>query len=388
MFRVLIMFIAMASSALGAVPPPMTFPPLKDGRVVLPFDPHTHTVFSDAQVWPQSRVDEALREGVSALAITDHLEYQPRRKDIPHSDRNRPFEIAHAHADGRMIVINGFELTRGMPPGHFNFLFLDDVNAYRVEAYDQFANSAALYEASRGEFDTVWASLEKARDEGAFVVWNHPGAPSLKDRIPVVLPFHEAIFEAGLVHGIEVAMREKFVREAIEIAFKYDLTIMASSDTHRPTAWENSQFGLRHRTVTLVLAEDETPEALKKGLQSKATVAFYDGLFIGRAPEMRSLMETLIEASLVPPDMRNRTDRRLPHTAKLRIANRAPVPLLFEAPAGLSFVDAGPVFSIPAGEAKTLRLKGKQFTEGGTISLRVLNALIGPAESLTVDVAF
>ena len=388
MFRLLLAITLLTVASANAEPAPLTFPPLKDGRVVLAFDPHMHTIFSDGRVGPDFRVEEAVQEGVSAIAITDHLEYQPWRKDIPHHDRNRPFDIASARAGDDLIVVNGFELTRGMPPGHFNFLFVEDVNEYRVEAYDAFSDSAALYRASREDFDTFVSSLEKARHEGAFVIWNHPGAPSLKDRIPVVLPIHEQVLKAGLVHGIEVAMREKFVREAIDIALEYDLAIMASTDSHRPVVWENKQHGLTHRTVTLVLAEDKTEAALEAALRSKATVAFYKGLFIGREPEMRSLMEALIEASLIPRDMRNRTDRRLPHTAKIRITNHAPVPLIFEALAGLSFVNEGPVFSIPPGEAKTLRLKGEEFVHGGSIPLRILNTFTSATDHLTFGVAF
>ena len=42
-------------------------------------DLHIHTVFSDGFVWPDLRVDEALREGLDLISITDHLEYQPHK---------------------------------------------------------------------------------------------------------------------------------------------------------------------------------------------------------------------------------------------------------------------------------------------------------------------
>ena len=41
------------------------------GYVTLKCDFHMHTVFSDADVWPTVRIDEALREGLDAIAITD-----------------------------------------------------------------------------------------------------------------------------------------------------------------------------------------------------------------------------------------------------------------------------------------------------------------------------
>jgi hypothetical protein len=49
------------------------------GYKTLKCDFHLHTVFSDGQVWPTTRVDEAVREGLDAIAITDHIEYQPHK---------------------------------------------------------------------------------------------------------------------------------------------------------------------------------------------------------------------------------------------------------------------------------------------------------------------
>ena len=71
----------------------LRFPPLKDGRLVLSVDTHTHSVFSDGHVWPSVRVWEANKDRLDAMAITEHLEYQPNRSDIPNPDRNRAFEI-------------------------------------------------------------------------------------------------------------------------------------------------------------------------------------------------------------------------------------------------------------------------------------------------------
>ena len=43
------------------------------GYVTLKCDFHIHTVFSDGYVWPTVRADEAWREGLDAIAITDHI---------------------------------------------------------------------------------------------------------------------------------------------------------------------------------------------------------------------------------------------------------------------------------------------------------------------------
>jgi len=56
------------------------------GYKTLKCDFHQHTVFSDGHVWPTIRVAEASEDGLDAIAITDHLEYQPYKEDIPHPD--------------------------------------------------------------------------------------------------------------------------------------------------------------------------------------------------------------------------------------------------------------------------------------------------------------
>ncbi len=64
------------------------------GYKTLKCDLHQHTVFSDGSVWPDIRVMEAMMDGLDAISLTEHLEYQPHQRDIPHPDRNRSYEIA------------------------------------------------------------------------------------------------------------------------------------------------------------------------------------------------------------------------------------------------------------------------------------------------------
>lgn len=57
-------------------------------------DLHIHTVFSDGVVWPTLRVDEAVRDSIDLISLTEHIEYQSHLNDIPHKNRNRSFQIA------------------------------------------------------------------------------------------------------------------------------------------------------------------------------------------------------------------------------------------------------------------------------------------------------
>ena len=47
-----------------------------DGYTTLKCDFHMHSVFSDGLVWPTVRVDEAYRDGLDAISLTEHIEYR------------------------------------------------------------------------------------------------------------------------------------------------------------------------------------------------------------------------------------------------------------------------------------------------------------------------
>ena len=86
------------------------------GYQTLKCDFHMHTVFSDGDVWPTVRVQEAWQDGLDVIAITDHIEYLPHSQDID-ADHNRAYEIAKPLANQiGVLLIRGTEITRSMPP--------------------------------------------------------------------------------------------------------------------------------------------------------------------------------------------------------------------------------------------------------------------------------
>ena len=106
----------------------ISFPDTSD-YLTISSDLHTHSVFSDGHVWPNIRVSEALKDGIDSIAITEHLEYQPHTLFIPNNDRNSAYIEAEKAAEGSdLIVIAGSEITREMPPGHLNAVFISDAN--------------------------------------------------------------------------------------------------------------------------------------------------------------------------------------------------------------------------------------------------------------------
>jgi len=94
-------------------------------------DLHIHSVFSDGSVWPTIRVDEAVRDSIDLISLTEHLEYQSHISDIPHTNRNRSFQIAGGYVQKKpLAVVHGTEITKPMPPGHFNAIFIKDANKF------------------------------------------------------------------------------------------------------------------------------------------------------------------------------------------------------------------------------------------------------------------
>ncbi len=182
------------------------------GFETLKCDFHIHTVFSDGLVWPTVRIEEAWREGLHAISLTDHIEHQPHKEDIPTS-HNRPYYIAVQQAARRnILLVMGAEITRDTPPGHFNAIFLTDVNALHTEDI----------------LDAVGA----ANEQGAFVFWNHPGwkGPERGQWGDV----QATLYERGWLHGIEVCNEDTYYPEAHAWAIEKNLTLVGNSDIHAP----------------------------------------------------------------------------------------------------------------------------------------------------------
>src|SRR5690606_1978245 len=152
----------------------------KDGLHVLSIDTHVHTAFSDGGAWPDTRVLEAVRDGLDALAITDHIDTQAHREDIPHPNRNRSFDLARQAAvriGSPLIVVKGVEIAHPddecIECSHVNALFVADNNHLLHRGWND-----RLSWKTDAPLSDAFASVQAARELGAFIVWNHPGEES------------------------------------------------------------------------------------------------------------------------------------------------------------------------------------------------------------------
>ena len=242
------------------------------GYMTLKCDFHTHTVFSDGSVYPTVRIDEAYRDGLDVIAITDHIEIRPY-KDIVGS-HNRAYEIARDAAKSKgIILIKGSEITRQMPPGHHNALFLTNSDELDTPDYMD--------------------AFRAARAQGAFIFWNHPG-----EHQPDTIRWwaeHAKLYEQGLMQGIEIVNRDVYYPEAHRWCLEKKLTMLGNSDIHPPM--ESSPVG-KHRPMTLVFARSATPEAIHEALKERRTAVYFEEFIIGEEIYLKELFENALEWSI------------------------------------------------------------------------------------------
>jgi hypothetical protein len=253
----------------------LKFPDLPNFKT-MKCDLHIHTVFSDGYVWPDIRVKEALLDGLDAISLTEHLEYQPHKKDIPNPDRNRSYELAVNEAkDHNLLIIRGSEITRSMPPGHCNAIFIQDANKLLI------SDSIEIF--------------KEAKRQGAFIFWNHPQWTSQrKDGVATLTDMHKRLIKEGLLNGIEVANDVTVSDEALKLALENNLTIMGTSDIHELIDWQFDVPGGGHRPITLVFSKDRSIEGIKQALLAGQTVIFYKNALVGK----NEFLTPLIQESL------------------------------------------------------------------------------------------
>jgi len=251
-----------------------------NGYEVLKCDFHTHTVFSDGHVWPNVRNQEAWQEGLDALAITDHIEYTPHSEDVKVA-HNRGHELLEESAKmSHILLVKGAEITRNTPPGHFNAIFTGDVSGYTADR--------------SGEQDRV--AVMKAAAQHAFIFWNHPGwQPGIEGSYEWI-DFVDDLYRSKALHGIEVINGFGIHLKALDWCIDKGLTVMGSSDIHNLVAHEYDRSkDYVHRTMTLVMARERTPEAIREALDAGRTVAWASKYLAGKEEHVRALFGACVE---------------------------------------------------------------------------------------------
>lgn len=339
---------------------PIEFPDVP-GYLTLSVDLHMHTVFSDGMVWPVIRVEEAIRDGIDAISNTEHLEYQPRREDIPHPDRNRAHDVSTAAAEGTdLMVIRGAEITRSMPPGHNNAIFLEDVNKLLIE-------------------DPI-AVFEEVKNQGGFAFWDHPNWTSQRsDGIATLTDMHRELIEKDLLHGIEVVNHTTYSDEALAIALENDLTILGTSDIHGLVDWDYNVAQGGHRPVTLVFAAERSQEGIKEALFAGRTVAYFQNMVVGKEENLAPLLYASL--NVVSAEYGEN------HTVlSVHIENTSDVSYILDNQTDYTFHQNADVVILEAHKTTELQVKTVDRMETVQLAFEVLNAITAPNTHPTIRI--
>ncbi len=344
----ILIVLCLCTGAFAQVRENVYFPDIGDYQTLI-CDFHMHSVFSDGLVWPTVRVTEAWREGVDAIALTDHIEYQPHKDDVP-TRHDRPYEIAAASARQMdVLLIKAAEITRGTPPGHYNALFLQDVNEL--------------------ETDEFLDAIEAANKQQGFVFWNHhtwKGAD--KGQWEDV---QTQMTDKQWLHGMEVANGGSYYPLAHKWCLDKNLTMLGNSDVHGPRS-DKAYTPDKHRTLTLVFAEERSTQGINDALFQGRTAVWIGNDLYGRQAYLQSLFQRSVQVA--PPHDRAKDEIRFV------VTNNALIDLTMK-----RVGDYGPGQIHLAAHAKTL-VRTKINPEGETrLSYRVENLHIDPDQGLRVE---
>jgi hypothetical protein len=320
------------------------------GYQTLKCDFHMHTVFSDGTVWPTVRVQEAWQKGLDAISITDHIEYRPHSK-----------EIAEPLAkELKIILVRGTEITRNMPPGHFNALFIKNANLLDRE--------------------NVLDALREARDQGAFLIWNHPGWKAQQPDSTVWWKEHTSLLKSNMLHGIEV-FNESLCPEALNWAFGKKLTIFGNTDEHGPTYYNGE-----HYPLTLVFSKSRTQGGIKEALFNRRTVVYFDNTLVGESTYLNPLFFASLEFDNEPLNLKNEESK------KIFIKNNSDINYELElAQPGIGF-DAPEKITLPAHEITSLDLTGNSeevaLMKNLKVYYEVKNLKVSNEDNLVITFSF
>ena len=266
-----------------------------DGYKTFKCDFHTHTVYADAHVSPEGRVQEDWYDGLDVMAMTEHVGVHKTGIDMP--DRNVP--IVKAKAEGAkfgMIVIPGVEITRAKPFGHMNFLFVKDANVFSEDRYLTDKDGEYLTDELGRKInndETLQDDISAALEQDCFIQWNHPGWP---DRKCDMYDIHKDMLAKGQIHAVEICNHQEWYPKVLDWFDEYHIPMTANTDQHSPIDYNSGHV---IRPMTLVFAKEYTMESIREAMFAGRMVAFWDQTLAGDATWLEQLVHHSLQVRVI-----------------------------------------------------------------------------------------
>jgi hypothetical protein len=234
--------------------------------------------------------------------------------------------------------------------GHFNALFVTDPKALEV--------------------DDLQEALRRARAQGAFLIWDHPGF--MRTLVPEWHTHVDEAYRAGLFQGVELVNGADFYPEVFPWVAEKKLTIVASSDAHRPLPPRSTA----PRPITLLFVRSADADGVKEALESRRTAAWLGDDVWGAEEHLRGLWAGAVSFDSLPAV---KAGRRV----NVRIRNTSAIAFRVQSPAGPARLrlEAG---TIQARATSLLTLvvadDAPAGTERASVEVEVANLHPGPGE--------
>jgi len=342
------------------------------GFITLKCDFHMHTVFSDGHVWPSFRVNEAIRDGLDVISLTEHIDYEGF-PEVVARNYNQSYEIAvDAAKNKNLMIIKGLEISPRVPPYHNNALFIKDANILPTEYMKDWKKKFIMKDTITHE--QLLAPFLEAKKQEAFVFYNHPGYSWWdKKDTAIFTSFHRELLERKILKGVEVVNSGVYNILAHRLAMKYNLTMVCNTDEH----YDNSpRYAKTHRPMTLVFAKEKTAESLKEAMLSGRTALYFDDYLIARQQEADAFFKAAVQVSA------ERQLRNGEPILNIKLLNNSDIPFEIQASANFD-IERYPFgqVTLAAHDTTTITLKALwKYPESTPLRIKVLNVITSPDE--------
>ncbi|MEJ7779427.1 MAG: Sb-PDE family phosphodiesterase [Daejeonella sp.] len=342
------------------------------GFKTLKCDFHMHTVFSDGHVWPTFRVNEAMRDGLDVISLTEHIDYEGF-PEVVARNYNQSYDIAvEAAKNKNLLIIKGLEISPRVPPYHNNALFIKDANILPTDYMKNWKKKFIMKD--RITHDQLMAPFLEAKKQDAFVFYNHPGYSWWdKKDTAIFTSFHKELLDRKILKGVEVVNSGVYNILAHRLAMKYNLTMVCNTDEH----YDNSpRYAKTHRPMTLVFAKEKTAESLKEAMLAGRTALYFDDYLIARQREADAFFKAAVQITA------ERKLRNGEPILNIKLFNSSDIPFNIQASANFN-IERYPFgqVTLAAHDTTTITLKALwKYPESIPLRVKVLNLITSPDE--------
>ena len=290
-----------------------------DGYTLYKADLHVHSIYSDGEVTPRERVREAWYDGLDIIAITDHLEIRTYEKFMlkalaPYNEGGEPYQYKNAGIANKtdtgtpvlsdlnasyqeavsyvknesfpVMVVRGTEIWRNPSMiGEFNALFLTDINTIC--------------------HPDLFESFRRVKEQGGIIMHNHPGWR--RETMEISDENQVRAYEEGWVDGVELVNSFTLYPTIARRCIERNLFMAANTDAHRPTSQVWGRDKKYFRTMTFIMAEECTEEAVKEALKQRRTICYSANNLMGEESYLRKFINGAIRCTIISEDVKKGT---------------------------------------------------------------------------------